>query len=107
MSTDKPKTQQDVFNAHPLYKCCERCRHWGGKKPIENGQIVQGQCALNGWDISSTGHCAAWELEEHWRECRYVRHREIALYLSLGWVIVDDMQDTHHGLHAVLMEKKR
>jgi hypothetical protein len=34
---------------------------------------------------------------------KYVRHNEIAEHLRAGWAIRDDMQNTHHGRHAVLM----
>ena len=44
--------------------------------------------------------------DEKWRTVMYVRHADIAIYLLNGWTLVDDMQDTHHGRHAVLMEKK-
>jgi len=40
-----------------------------------------------------------------WHEARYVVHSQIALYLSLGWRIADDLMDTHHGDKAVLMVK--
>jgi hypothetical protein len=33
---------------------------------------------------------------------RYIRHERIAAYEALGWVIVDDLANTHHGDHAVL-----
>ena len=35
---------------------------------------------------------------------RYVQHREIEAFKRRGWEIVDDMHDSHHGRHAVLMK---
>jgi len=43
--------------------------------------------------------------KEGWRTAMYVRHADISIFLLKGWTLVDDMQDTHHGHHAVLMEK--
>lgn len=45
--------------------------------------------------------------DNKWRTVRYVRHREICTYLCMGWVLVDDLQGTHHGHHAVIMELVR
>lgn len=36
---------------------------------------------------------------------RYVRHADIPAYEADGWVVVDDLSDTHHGHYAVLMGK--
>jgi hypothetical protein len=41
---------------------------------------------------------------EGWRTAKYVRHADISIYLARGWKLVDDLQATHHGQHAVLME---
>lgn len=34
---------------------------------------------------------------------RYVPLDAVGAYLALGWTIRDDMANTHHGAHAVLM----
>jgi hypothetical protein len=34
---------------------------------------------------------------------RYVKHRDVPAYLAQGWVVENNMADTHHGRHAVLM----
>lgn len=34
---------------------------------------------------------------------RYVPHRHVGRFLAAGWIIAQDLQDTHHGAHAVLM----
>ena len=38
-------------------------------------------------------------------EMKYVLEFEVADYEALGWRIVSDMKDTHHGHHAVLMRR--
>lgn len=46
--------------------------------------------------------------ETGWRAMnvfRYVRHHDIKAYEADGWVVVDDLADTHHGHYAVLMGK--
>ena len=35
---------------------------------------------------------------------RYVPLKDIESFKAKGWVVVDNMQDTHHGRHAVLMK---
>lgn len=35
----------------------------------------------------------------------YVRHADIPAYEADGWVVVDDLSDTHHGHYVVLMGK--
>ena len=37
---------------------------------------------------------------------KYVQHHRIAEYEADGWVVVDRMEDIHHGDYAVLMERK-
>ena len=86
-----------------LYKRCETCKFWDGKPPFA-GQISYGRCKKHDRDMSSSGHCVNWE--DAWTSLRYVMHDETATYISLGWTIVDDLAGTHHGFHAVLMEKK-
>lgn len=34
---------------------------------------------------------------------RYVPHAHVESFLARGWSIDDDLSDTHHGQHAVLM----
>lgn len=34
---------------------------------------------------------------------RLIRHDSVLDYARLGWLIVDTLEDTHHGVHAVLM----
>lgn len=34
---------------------------------------------------------------------RYVPHHKVEDYFALGWMILNDMQGTHHGRHAVIM----
>lgn len=34
---------------------------------------------------------------------RYVPLADVAAYLAKGWAFRDDMADSHHGAHAVLM----
>lgn len=34
---------------------------------------------------------------------RYVPLDAVGPYLAIGWTIADDMANTHHGFHAVLM----
>lgn len=36
---------------------------------------------------------------------RFVRHEDIATYEADGWIVVDDLNGTHHGFYAVLMGK--
>jgi hypothetical protein len=38
-----------------------------------------------------------------WKYVRYVRHHEVEAYLAKGWVVSNDMRDTHHGRYATLM----
>ena len=33
-----------------------------------------------------------------------VQHHQIAEFEAKGWSVADDMQDCHHGVHAVLMK---
>lgn len=35
---------------------------------------------------------------------RYVAMSRIGEYLALGWHLVDDMADCHHGRYSVIME---
>lgn len=35
---------------------------------------------------------------------RYVPHDMVEDFLAVGWIIVDDMQGTHHGAYSVLMK---
>lgn len=35
---------------------------------------------------------------------RYVVLDQVGAYLAKGWTIDDDMADTHHGAHGVLMK---
>lgn len=38
---------------------------------------------------------------------RYVQHDDIASYEATGWIVVNDMADCHHGVHAVLMRDEQ
>ena len=35
---------------------------------------------------------------------RYIPLGEVGKWLALGWQITDDLVDSHHGAHAVLMK---
>ena len=34
---------------------------------------------------------------------RYIPLADVGSWLAKGWIIDDDMADTHHGRHSVLM----
>lgn len=34
---------------------------------------------------------------------RYVPLEQVGVYLASGWTIDDDMADTHHGAHGLLL----
>ena len=34
---------------------------------------------------------------------QFVPHHRVAEFLANGWLVDDDLQDCHHGDHAVLM----
>lgn len=37
------------------------------------------------------------------RYYRYVQNAMVATFAAKGWTIAHDLQDCHHGAHAVLM----
>ena len=36
---------------------------------------------------------------------RYIPHKEIKIFKSLGWKVVSNMEGSHHARHAVIMKK--
>jgi hypothetical protein len=34
---------------------------------------------------------------------QYVRHVDVAAYIAAGWVVANDLDDTHHGYYSQLL----